>query len=132
VAGYVSTYALMRAFFAEMLPDIPVARWVPANLTFAVPLAVVARFGGSDLRITLDTARVDVDYYASTEDTAEAGGELIRAAMRTQLHGWKFGGAAVGRVETMSAPKLLPWAASNVFRVNSAYQVTTHQYSGVS
>lgn len=131
MAGYVSTYALLKDFLTGAL-EITVFRQVPSNLTFAVPLAVVARFGGSDRTITLDVARVDIDYYASTEDAAEAGGELIRAAMRTRLHGRMYGGAVVGKVETFTAPRLLPWDAPNVYRCNAAYQVTTHQYVGIS
>lgn len=131
MAGYVSTYALLKDFLTSVL-GITTFRQVPSNLAYDVPLAVVARFGGSDRTITLDVARVDIDYFASTEDTAEAGGELIRAAMRTRLHGRMYGGAVVGRVETFTAPRLLPWDAPDVYRCNAGYQIVTHQYVGIS
>lgn len=130
MADYVSTFALLKAFFAT-LGQTSVFRRPPSNLTLIVPLLVIAGSGGSDKTITLDTARVSIDAFTADEDSAEALGETVRTAMRTKLHGFQFGGAVVGKVETFSRPQLLPWSASNVFRCNSAYQVTTHQYSGV-
>lgn len=132
MAGYASTYALLKDFLQTVVGVAQVERRPPTNLPYVLPCAVVARFGGNDRVITLDVARVDIDYFAATEDTAEQGAETIRAAMRTQLHGRLFGGAVVGKVETMSAPHLLPWDASNVFRCVAAYQLHTHQYSGIS
>lgn len=131
MAGYVSTYALLKAFLAS-LDLTSVYRQPPSNLAYVVPLLVVARIGGGDRTITLDTARVAIDAYTADEDSAELLGETVRTAMRTKLHGYTFNGAVVGRVETFSGPQLLPWDAPNVFKVGSGYQITTHQYSGVS
>lgn len=130
MADYVSTFALLRAFFATLGQE-KVYRRPPSNLTTIVPCLVVARIGGNDRIITLDTARVSIDAFASDEDSAEALGEKVRTAMRTGLHGYMYGGAVVGSVGTFSAPQLLPWAASSVFRVGASYQIVTHQYSGV-
>jgi hypothetical protein len=132
VAGYVSMFALLKDFLADH-GYTKVYRSEPGNLTTAVPVVVVRRFGGADPVVTHDVARLDVDYFASSEDAAEEGAEAIRTLMRTQLHGRIFNGAQVGRVRTMSAPALLPWDASgNVFRFGAAYEVKTHQFSGVS
>lgn len=131
MADYVSTFALIKAFLATLGHE-KVYRRPPSNLTTIVPVLVVARIGGSDRTITLDTARVAIDAFTGDEDSAEKLGETIRTAMRTKLHGYKFQGAVVGRVETFSAPQLLPWNAPSVFKVGSSYQITTHQYSGVS
>jgi hypothetical protein len=130
MADYVPTFALLKAFFAT-LGQTSVFRRPPSNMTLIVPLLVITRIGGSDRTITLDTARVAIDAFASDEDSAEALGETVRTAMRTKLHGYMYGGAVVGTVETFSGPQLLPWNAPNVFKVGSSYQVTTHQYSGV-
>jgi hypothetical protein len=133
VANYVSTYALIKDLLATLLSIEKVFREPPSNLQFELPLVVVARFGGADRVVTHDVARVDIDYYASTEDTAEAGAESIRTMMRTRTRGRIFQGAAVGRVNTISAPRLLPWEASgNVFRCGAAYEMVVHQYTGVS
>lgn len=131
MAGYVSTFALLRTFFAGLGLE-KVYRQPPSNLTLIVPCLVVARFGGGDRTITLDTARVSIDAFAADEDTAEALGETVRAAMRTKLHGYTFQGAVVGTVQTFSGPQLLPWDAPSVFRAGASYQIVTHQYSGVS
>lgn len=130
MAGYVSTYALVKAFLATRGYE-KVYRVPPHNLTFAVPALVVARIGGSDGPITLDRARIAVDAFTADEDSAEKLGEDVRAALRTRMRGYTYGGAAVGLVETMSAPQLVPWGP-NVFRTTASYQLTVHQYVGVS
>lgn len=131
MADYVSTFALLKAFFAT-LGQTSVFRQPPSNMTLIVPLLVIARIGGNDRVITLDTARVAIDAYASDEDSAEALGETVRTAMRTKARRFMYGGAVIGDVATFSAPQLLPWAAPNVFKVGASYQLVVHQYSGVS
>jgi hypothetical protein len=131
MGDYVSTYALLRAFFAS-IGQTSVFRRPPSNLTLAVPVLVIARIGGNDRTITLDRPRAAIDAYASDEDTAEALGETVRTAMRTKARGFMYGGAVVGDVATFSGPQLLPWNAPNVFKVGASYQIVMHQYSGVS
>lgn len=131
MAGYVPTFDLLQAWLAGLGYD-KVYQFPPTNLTYVVPCLVVARFGGADTVITLDTARVSVDVFTADASSASAFAETIRAAIRTQLHGYRYGGAVVGKVETMSAPQLLPWDAPNAYRAGATYQIVTHQYSGVS
>lgn len=131
MAGYTSTYRLVKAFLLSV-GHTNVMRQVPPNLAYDLPLHTVQRFGGNDRANWLDVARVDIDTYASTEDDAEDIAEAIRTAMRTQLVRYAFGGSTVSKAETMSAPKLIPFDASNVFRATAAYQVTVHRYVGVS
>ncbi|GAA2636897.1 hypothetical protein GCM10010399_82530 [Dactylosporangium fulvum] len=137
MAGYVTAYALLKAFLAELGETDQVAafknvhRRPPGNLAHNVPLLVVVRFGGTDDKLTIDRPRIQIDVFASTEDTAERLGEDVRAALRTKLPRYMHGGAVVGRVETLSAPQLLPWSASAVFRTSARYQLTVHQYAGI-
>lgn len=131
MGNYVTAYALLKNFLATVGFE-RVFREVPPNLLTAVPLLTVARFGGVDQGITVDKPRVQIDVFASTADTAEDLAEDVRTAMRTRLPRRTFGGAVVGRVETMSGPQLLPWTASTVFRCSARYQLTVHQYTGVS
>lgn len=131
MGNHVTAYALL----ADFLPTVGferVFREVPGNLSAAVPLLTVVRFGGADTNVVIDRPRVQIDVFASSADSAEALAEDVRTAMHTRLPKRTFGGAAVGRVETMSGPQLLPWAASNVWRASARYQLTVHQYSGIS
>lgn len=132
MGNYVSTYTFLREFLRSVVEINGVYRQPPSNLTTAVPLAVVARFGGADRVVTVDRPRVDIDWYASSEDTAETGAETIRTALLTHLRGWMYGGAVAGKVTTMSGPTLRDWDASgSVFRCHAAYELTIHQYTGV-
>jgi hypothetical protein len=131
VAGYTSIYALLKAFLATV-GHTNVGREVPSNLAFDLPFHVVERFGGADRANWLDIARVDIDTYAAAADTAEDFAEQIRAAMRTRLVRYMFDGSTVSKVETMSAPKLIPYDATNVFRASASYQLTISRYVGVS
>ncbi|GAA0719861.1 hypothetical protein Drose_06155 [Dactylosporangium roseum] len=137
MAGYITAYALLKAFLAEIGEADQVAvfknvhRRPPGNLATNVPLLVIARFGGADDKLTIDRPRIQIDVFASSEDAAEKLGEDVRAALRTRLPRYQHGGAVVGRVETMSAPQLVPWSASSVFRASARYQMTVHQYTGI-
>jgi hypothetical protein len=131
VGNYVTAYALLKDFLADVGFNA-VFREVPSNLSQAVPLVTVVRFGGVDGPVTIDRPRVQIDVFASSADSAEDLAEDLRTAMRTRLPKRMFGGAVVGRVETMSGPQLLPWSTSGVFRVGARYQLTVHQYTGIS
>lgn len=130
MGNFVTAYALLAEFFKAHNYE-RVFREPPPNLRHAVPLIVVARFGGVGTAVTIDRPRVQVDVYASTEDSAEDIGEKVRTLMLTQLPRHTSGGAVVGRVETMMAPQLLPYAASGLFKVGARYQLTVHQYTGI-
>jgi hypothetical protein len=73
-----------------------------------------------------------MDVFASTADSAEELGEDLRTAMHIKLPGYIFGGAVVTKVATFAGPQLLPWASSNVWRVGARYEISVHQYSGIS
>lgn len=131
MGNFVTAYALL----ADFLPTVGFAkvfREVPPNLTHAVPLVTVARFGGADKNVVIDQPVVQLDVFASTADSAEDLAEDLRTALRTRLPKYTFGGAVVGRVATFSGPQLLPWSSSNVWRVSARYELTVHQYSGIS
>lgn len=131
MGNHVTAYALLKDFLATV-GFTAVFREVPGNLPNAVPLLTVVRFGGVDDNITIDKPRVQIDVFASSADSAEDLAEDVRTAMRIKLLKRTFGGAVVGRVETMSGPQLLPWSASNVYRCSARYQLTVHQYTGIS
>ncbi len=131
MGNFVTAYALLKDF----LPTVgftKVFREVPSNLVQAVPLVTVARFGGADDTATIDKPVVQLDVFASTADSAEEHGEDLRTAMRVKLVKRTFNGAVVGRVATFSGPQLMPWGLTNVYRVSARYQLTIHQYSGIS
>ncbi|MER7280416.1 hypothetical protein ABT369_38865 [Dactylosporangium sp. NPDC000244] len=130
MGDFVTAYALL----ADFLPGVgfaKVCRGVPANLSHAIPLVTVARFGGVDTTETLDRPRVQVDVYASTDDRAEELAGQLRTAMRTKLPKYTFGGAVVGRVGTIMAPQLVPYSASGVFKATARYELVIHQYTGI-
>lgn len=131
VSVHVSAYTLVKAFLTDQgWPKV--FREPPQNLPYDVPLHVVARFGGADTSITVDQPRIDIDTYAATADTAETIAEQVRAAMRTLLPGYLHGGSVVVRVDTFTAPRLVPWGSGDVYRVNAAYQLRVHRYAGIS
>lgn len=130
-SAHVSAYALVKAFLADQ-GWLKVFREPPQNLPYDVPLHVVTRFGGADSLVTVDNPRIDIDTFAATDDMAESTAEQVRAAMRTLLPGYLFQGSAVLRVETFSAPRLVPWGSGDVYRANAAYALRVHRYAGIS
>jgi hypothetical protein len=131
VGSFVTAYALLKDF----LPTVGFAkvfREPPPNLSHAIPLVTVARFGGVDTAITVDRPRVQIDVYASTADAAEKLGGDIWTAMRTKLPHYVFDGAVVGQVGTVMAPQLVPYSASGIFKVTARYEIAVHQYTGIS
>jgi hypothetical protein len=135
VAGYTSTEALLINWVTG-LGYTQVTDELPDNLVDLIrtaPVVIVERFGGADTTITLDVARVDIDVYANSREGALGHAETIRAAARARLRGYTFGGAVVGRVETISAPRRALYDSRSVVRrFTAAYQITTHHYVGVS
>ena len=130
MGNFVTTYKLLKAF----LPTVgfeKVFREVPPNLLQAMPLLTVARFGGTDEKIVIDKPAVQIDVFASSADTAEDLAEDLRTALRIKLPRFEYEGAVVAGVGTLSGPQLLPWGATNVWRVSARYQIVIHQYSGI-
>ncbi len=130
MGNFVTAYALL----ADFLPTVgfkAVYREVPPNLVHAVPLVTVARYGGADDTPVIDKPAVQIDVFAATADSAEDLAENLRTAMRIKLIKRTFNGAVVGRVATILAPQLVPWASTNVWRATARYQLTVHQYSGI-
>lgn len=128
---FVTPYNLLAAFLPTAgFPKV--LREVPPNLVHAVPLLTVARYGGADTNEVIDKPTVQIDAFASTADRAEQLAEEVRTALRIRLVKYTFGGAVVGRVATISGPQLVPWAQTNVWRASARYQLTVHQYSGIS
>lgn len=131
ISVHVSTYALVKAFLADQ-GRTKVFREPPQNIVNDVPLHVVSRFGGGRPVSTVDLPRIDVDTFAATEDTTEEIAEQVDVAIRTLLPGYLYGGSTVLRVDTMTAPHLVPWSSGYVFRANAAYELRIHRYVGLS
>lgn len=130
MGNFVTAYALL----ADFLPTAgfpKVLREVPPNLTHAVPLVTVTRFGGADRNVVIDQPVVQLDVFAATADRAEELAEELRTAMLIKLPRHEFSGAVVCGVATFAGPQLMPWASTNVWRVSARYQVTVHQYAGI-
>lgn len=131
--GYVSARALLKAWLKTVLGYENVIYTQPTNLKFLMPLIVVDRFGGSDARLTMDTAHLDVDVFAPDDDTAEAHAETIRQAIRLRLPGYVYNNrAVVGQTRTLSAPTHATWDShSQVRRYVAAYQISLHTFGGI-
>lgn len=99
---------------------------LPANLTAAVPVAVVRRIAGGDEQLTLDQAIVDVDVYAADRAAARLLSDQIRSDFRLHLTGYISGGGVVAKVETINGPFWVPYDNTNVRRYTAGYRVTVH------
>ncbi len=99
---------------------------VPPNLPAAVPLVMVARFGGPDTTPGFDNPRLDIDVFASTRGAALALAERVRYEMRIQLPKRVLSGAVITRVQTFGPPISAPWDAGTVRRVTAGYQLGVH------
>lgn len=100
---------------------------LPYNLTYALPLIAVARFGGADTVLTLDRAHLDIDVFAGTRHAAKHLAEQVRESLRTRLQGATVDGTVVARVQTISAPTHTPWDDRQTRRVTAAYALTVHR-----
>lgn len=136
MGSYADLETLLADWLKATLGLVDVVHEVPTNvvdLCRTNPVVVVDRFGGSDTTITFDVARLDVDVFANSRDAAKLHGEAIRRAMRLQLPRAVLGGTThVLKVETISAPTVVPYDSRNVIRrTTAAYQLRTHQFTGV-
>lgn len=133
---YADLETLLAAWLKTTLGYVNVLHEVPTNLFDLCrtnPVIVVDRFGGSDQTITFDVARLDVDVFANSRDAAKSHGETIRRAMRLRLPRTVLGGTThILKVETVSAPTVVPYDSRNVIRrTTAAYQIHAHQFTGV-
>lgn len=136
MGSYVDLEQLLADWLKATLGFVNVVHEVPTNLVDLCrtnPVVVVDRFGGADRTITIDVARVDVDVFGSSREAVKSHGEAIRRAMRTQLPRTTLGGAThVLKVETVSAPTVVAYDSRNTLRrTTAAYQISTHQFTGV-
>ena len=97
---------------------------LPQRWTFDAPIGLVQRGQGlGDTRLTLDTALVDVDFYAQVADHVRDLAEQARYQLRVRLPLTTLtGGVLVTAVDTVSAPA---WAPDpDAYRRAAAYQIT--------
>jgi hypothetical protein len=121
-------------------PELLIATWLhgqlgcqmradprlPDRWSFDAPIGMVQRGQGfGDDVLTLDTAILDIDFYAKVADHARDYAERARHELRVNLPLHVFdGGVFVTGVRTVSAPC---WAPDpGVYRRTAAYQVTLH------
>lgn len=136
MAGFVDVETLLINWLTTSLGYKYASDELPTNLVDLLrtdPVIVVERFGGSDQTIGLDVARVDIDTYGNSRAGAKLHAETIRAGMRLHLTKHVHAGTVVSKVETISAPTHAPYDSKRaVRRFTASYQVTLHQFSGVS
>lgn len=99
---------------------------VPPNLPQAVPVIMIARFGGPDGVLGFDNPSVDIDVFASTRNAAKNIAEKVRREMRLNLPRLVLSGATITRVGTASAPISAPWDSGPVRRFTAAYTLGVH------
>lgn len=123
MTGYADPELLVSAWLAERL-GVPVRAdpRLPSNWNFTAPIGRVQRGQGfGDARYNLDTAVLDIDWFAKNADHARAIAERTRLEMRLHLPGTTFGSVLVTAVDTFAAPS---WAPDpSVFRRTAAYQI---------
>lgn len=130
--GLASAESLVRDWLATQFTDCRVVTELPANLASVVPLIQVVRFGGADEFITIDTANIDIDVFASSRTEARLISEEVRTAVRLYLPGYiGYGaGGAVQSVTTISAPRWVPYDNTSLRRFTAAYRITIHSIPG--
>lgn len=74
-----------------------VVRRLPGNLEQVLPVVQVTRIGGGRDQQVLDRPRVDIDYYALTDEQASDGARLLESLLPT-LRGVTASGGTVGWV----------------------------------
>ena len=96
---------------------------LPDNWNFTAPIGHVQRGQGyGDSRYNLDTALIDIDWYAKRSDHARAMADQTRVELRLHLPGTFFGPILVTAVDTFAAPS---WAPDpSVRRRTAAYLIT--------
>jgi hypothetical protein len=121
IVAWLKTRLTVKQIHAGDIPDD-----VPPNLSAAVPVVMVGRFGGADTVQGFDNPRIDVDVFASGRTAALGIAERIRREMRITLPRLVLSGAVISRVATISPPISTAWDASTVRRVTSTYQLGVH------
>lgn len=103
---------------------------IPDNLTYSMPLVAVARFGGADTVLTIDTAHIDVDVFASDYGYARTLAHDLWTRARRDLPGLHVAPLVVARTRTIASPVSRPWQATGVHRVGLSIEVTVHARIG--
>jgi hypothetical protein len=123
---YVSAELLLVTWTQARFPDVRVATESPSDLQDVLPVALITRYGGSDVELTIDRPSVDVDVYAMTWAAAESLATEMRTAFRTELVGSLVAGAGwravVAKVRTLSGPARRPTSDPDLRRCGASYE----------
>lgn len=121
LVDWLKTRLTVKQIHAGDIPDD-----VPPNLSAAVPVIMIARFGGPDTVLGFDNPRLDVDVFASSRTAAFALAERIRREVLVNLPRQMLGAAVITRAQTFGPPISAPWDASAVRRITAAYELGVH------
>lgn len=88
---------MLTGWLRTALPGRRVVRRLPGNLELVLPVVQVTRIGGGRSQQVLDRPRLDLDYYALTDEAASDGARLVESLLPT-LRGVTTGGGTVGHV----------------------------------
>ncbi|HVX20884.1 MAG TPA: hypothetical protein VHB02_06030 [Acidimicrobiales bacterium] len=106
----------------DLLGDLaPTGTVTPPNLADELPFIRVTRYGGGDNLIT-DTARLDIDTFATSWPACKALAEQVRQRLLSWPHTTSAG--VIDRVSTDTGPHQVPWDNPNVRCFAAAYRVT--------
>lgn len=119
---------LLIGWLRTQFPSARVLTELPANLSGALPVIQVSRFGGSSDNYVIDTANVDVDVFAASYGAASSLAGQIRSAILLHLPGYAMAGAAVQSATDISAPRWLAYdnTTDGLRRFTAAYRITIH------
>lgn len=107
-------------WLAAQFPDAHVSTRAPADMTGEVIRA--HRTGGANDR-QLDRVLLDVDCFAAGDVASSNLACLVWGAFTDTLPHISYNGAAYTRVDTIVAPRFLPWDNTNVSRYGATYQI---------
>lgn len=102
----------------------PTGSVAPADLNTSLPFIRVMRIGGGDTRF-IDTAHVDVDAFASTQEAAYTLAEACRQTLLA--YPLVIEGVVIDSVETQAGPHEIPWGDPNVRHLTSSYTLTARR-----
>lgn len=103
---------------------------MPPDLAYRLPLVAVARFGGADDTITLDTANVDIDAYCADHQHAYRLARRLWTAARLDLPGHHADRMVAARVRTLTAAIARPWDAQQIRKAGFSAEVAVHHRLG--
>lgn len=114
---------VVRTYLAGAFPDARVVTETPNDLVKELPVIRVRRIGGHDAVYTLDVATIDVDAYEGDEVKAYGLAEQIRTSLRLHAEGQTVDGALIAQVDTISAPKWVPYDNTALRRISATYRI---------